>query len=218
MTLGLHQRGASSHARRYLVHALLLIATTSQGAQAAGLSEAELVQQLRAPQLTPEELDQRLAGGGAVPKAMRLPDRSGACGPTDAAPAGNGKNLEVVAVPMAPPGAPQATLSLQFEFASYRLTTTDRQQLDQLSRAMAHPDLRSGRFTVAGHTDGVGDDRFNLKLSCARSMAVREYLLQMGVAPDRLSAYGFGNSRLLVPSDAAAAANRRVEIRRADGG
>ena len=82
---------------------------------------------------------------------------------------------------------------------------------------MAHPDLRNASFTVAGHTDSVGDATVNLKLSCARSMAVREYLLQQGVAADRLSAYGFGSARPVVPGAADAAVNRRVEVRRAEG-
>lgn len=70
------------------------------------------------------------------------------------------------------------------------------------------------RLQVAGHTDDVGPDDKNLKLSQARAEAVRAYLISKGVAPERLEAVGFGETKPLVPEKTkeARAKNRRVEF------
>ena len=49
---------------------------------------------------------------------------------------------------------------------------------------------------IEGHTDSRGSDRYNQKLSFRRANAVRDYLInKFGIAPDRLKAEGFGESR-----------------------
>lgn len=124
-----------------------------------------------------------------------------------------GRNLEVV--PYAGDTTPGVNLSVQFATASDRLTPADRQLLDTLAAALKTPELGQDRFAVAGHTDSTGDTRINLELSCARALAVRRYLGSQGVPAQRLTAYGFGSSRLADDRNPAADANRRVEIRRA---
>jgi outer membrane protein OmpA-like peptidoglycan-associated protein len=124
-----------------------------------------------------------------------------------------GRNLEVV--PYAGDTTPGVNLSVQFATASDRLTPADRALLDKLAAALKMPELVQDRFAVAGHTDTTGDARINLELSCARALAVRRYLGTQGVPAQRLTAYGFGSTRLVDTSDPAAGANRRVEIRKA---
>ena len=65
---------------------------------------------------------------------------------------------------------------------------------------------------VSGHTDDVGKDDANLKLSQARSEAVMKYLVTKGVDPTRLVARGYGETRPIDSNDTAAgrAKNRRV--------
>lgn len=67
---------------------------------------------------------------------------------------------------------------------------------------------------VAGHTDGVGQDGDNLKLSLARAQAVAAWLAQNGVAAARLEAKGYGETQPVADnnSDAGRAVNRRVEL------
>jgi outer membrane protein OmpA-like peptidoglycan-associated protein len=48
---------------------------------------------------------------------------------------------------------------------------------------------------IEGHTDSVGSDALNDKLSLGRAQTVREYLIGKGIAPGRLEAQGFGASR-----------------------
>lgn len=122
------------------------------------------------------------------------------------------RNLEVV--PYAGDTTPGVNLSVQFAAGSDRLAAADRTLLDNVAAALKSPALASESFAVAGHTDATGDARINLELSCARALAVRRYLLDKGVAEARLTAYGFGSVRPL-EGDAAAPANRRVEVRKA---
>lgn len=75
-----------------------------------------------------------------------------------------------------------------------------------------HPELRSVR--IEGHTDSRGDAKKNQKLSQGRADAVRKWLVAAGVAPERLLAEGFGESRPLDAAETSVAwdLNRRVEF------
>ena len=70
------------------------------------------------------------------------------------------------------------------------------------------------RVEVQGHTDNVGDDAKNLKLSQDRAQAVVDYFVKKGLAADRLVAKGFGETKPVVENDTKAnqALNRRVEF------
>lgn len=70
------------------------------------------------------------------------------------------------------------------------------------------------RIDIHGHTDSQGPDAHNQKLSEDRAAAVRQYLVDKGIAPERLTARGFGESEPIAPNNTAAgrAKNRRVEI------
>lgn len=84
--------------------------------------------------------------------------------------------------------------------------------IDQLAALLqSQPTLR---FSVEGHTDSDGDAATNVKLSQARAEAVRAALIKGGIAADRLTAKGFGETKPLDPSNtpAAKAQNRRVEF------
>jgi OOP family OmpA-OmpF porin len=72
----------------------------------------------------------------------------------------------------------------------------------------------STRLTVEGHTDSQGSDASNLALSQARAEAVVTYLVQGGVAPDRLFAVGYGEARPIADNDTSEgrAQNRRIEF------
>lgn len=125
----------------------------------------------------------------------------------------NKRNLEVV--PYAGDTTAGVNLSVQFGNASDKLTAPDRALLDTLALALTRPELAGDSFAVAGHTDTSGDARINLELSCARALSVRRYLMAKGVAEPRLSAYGFGSTRLLADTAGTSGTQRRVEIRKA---
>ncbi len=67
---------------------------------------------------------------------------------------------------------------------------------------------------VQGHTDNVGQDDYNLKLSQDRAQAVAAWLAAHGIAAARLTAKGYGETQPIADnrSDAGRAVNRRVEL------
>lgn len=69
-------------------------------------------------------------------------------------------------------------------------------------------------INVAGHTDSVGSDSYNQKLSEQRASSVARYLQSRGVTNQRLQTYGYGESRPVDTNntEAGRANNRRVEI------
>ena len=70
------------------------------------------------------------------------------------------------------------------------------------------------RFSVEGHTDSDGEDASNLKLSEARAKAVMDKLVESGIAKDRLTSKGHGESKPMAANDSpeGKAQNRRVEF------
>jgi OOP family OmpA-OmpF porin len=75
---------------------------------------------------------------------------------------------------------------------------------------------------ATGHTDSVGTDAYNQKLSERRAAAVKDYLVKKGVAANRLEAIGKGEANPVVHCDDEDRAkliqclepNRRVEVER----
>jgi outer membrane protein OmpA-like peptidoglycan-associated protein len=71
------------------------------------------------------------------------------------------------------------------------------------------------RIQVEGHTDSVGSNAANMDLSQRRADAVKNLLVQKGVAPGRINTVAYGESQPIAPNDTAAGRqrNRRVEIK-----
>ena len=164
----------------------------------------------------PPEAGSSLCNGQAAAPAAAVGGTGGGTGSKTGSTSTGGataRNLEVV--PYAGDTTPGVNLSVQFATASDRLTASDQALLNTLAKALLTADLAQDRFAVAGHTDSTGEARINLELSCARALAVRRYLAGKGVAVQRLSAYGFGSTRLLAADQPTDGQNRRVEIRKA---
>ncbi|MDA3932928.1 MAG: OmpA family protein [Gammaproteobacteria bacterium] len=70
------------------------------------------------------------------------------------------------------------------------------------------------RIEVAGHTDSVGTDNYNLSLSDRRAAVVRDYLISKGISADRMTSAGYGETRPIASNDndAGRAQNRRTEL------
>lgn len=102
--------------------------------------------------------------------------------------------------------------TVNFEFNKDTLTTEAKDTLDLVSAGMASQSKLT--VIIAGHTDSVGADAYNLKLSQKRAEAVRAYMIGKGVAADRLRAEGYGESKPIASNadEAGRAENRRVEF------
>jgi outer membrane protein OmpA-like peptidoglycan-associated protein len=99
-----------------------------------------------------------------------------------------------------------------FDFGKHDLRPEAREKLAKLSGIiLAHPGLNLG---VEGHTDNVGSDEINQKLSKSRAESVRWYLIEQGLAAPNVTAQGFGKTTPVADNSTAAGRqkNRRVEI------
>lgn len=78
-----------------------------------------------------------------------------------------------------------------------------------------YPDMT---MEIQGHTDNKGGADYNKRLSDQRAAAVRQYLVEHGISPTRLTSHGYGLERPLVPNDSDnnRALNRRVQFVRTD--
>lgn len=127
---------------------------------------------------------------------------------------------------MAPDGCPKKyslvevkkdriSIKQQVHFASakWKVLPDSFPLLDQVAQVLR--DYPGMRVSVEGHTDTVGAEGLNVKLSQARAEAVRDYLVKRGADPARLEAIGFGPARPIASNKTAPgrAKNRRTEFR-----
>lgn len=99
-----------------------------------------------------------------------------------------------------------------FQSGSDKLTKDSYPYLDQLVQIMIdNPDCW---VKLDGHTDNTGSDAINNKLSQKRVDAIKYYLVDKGINPNRIIARGYGSSQPIAPNNTAEgrAKNRRVEI------
>lgn len=115
--------------------------------------------------------------------------------------------------PPAPVEGPSVSVLIVFPFGSAELTPMAKQQLDAIAEALKSSDLQAFRFRVEGHTDAVGSDSYNLRLSKERAKAAYDYLTNAGgINASRLLAIGKGERELYNPREPYAEENRRVRI------
>jgi OOP family OmpA-OmpF porin len=99
-----------------------------------------------------------------------------------------------------------------FANASAKLSKSADAQLDEVvDTAKKNPDIK---LSVTGYTDNRGKKASNEKLSAHRAESVKAYLVKHGVAADRISTAGHGETDQFGDNKTAAgrAANRRVEL------
>lgn len=99
-----------------------------------------------------------------------------------------------------------------FAFNQSDLSPSAQSQLDALMSKLQNADVVS--IKVIGHTDSVGSDAYNQALSERRASSVAAYLLSQGLAPDKLTSEGKGESQPVADNetDEGRAKNRRVEL------
>ena len=124
------------------------------------------------------------------------------------------KLAEPAPAPAAEPAAPRKlTLEgVNFDNDSARLRPESFAILDSASATLK--EWGEVKIEVAGHTDSVDSDAYNLKLSQRRAEAVRAYLIEKGIAADRLIAKGYGEASPVADNSTAEGRfrNRRVEL------
>lgn len=116
--------------------------------------------------------------------------------------------------PPAPPAKKKIVLrGVNFDFDKANIRPDARPVLDEAIRILKE----EGGIAVisAGHTDSIGSDQYNMRLSLRRANAVRDYLIAGGISASRIRAEGFGESQPVASNETAEgrAQNRRVELR-----
>jgi outer membrane protein OmpA-like peptidoglycan-associated protein len=102
---------------------------------------------------------------------------------------------------------------VHFATAKYRVLPDSFPLLNQVVQVLN--DFPKMRVSIEGHTDNVGGEAMNMRLSQARAEAVRDYLVAKGVSPDRLEAIGYGPTKPIASNKTVKgkAQNRRTEFR-----
>ena len=116
--------------------------------------------------------------------------------------------------PVEPPVSEVITLNgnVLFAYNQSELMPQARSELDSLMAKLQNADVAS--IKVIGHTDSQGSDAYNQKLSERRASSVAAYLLSQGLAPNKLTSEGRGESQPVADNDTeeGRAQNRRVEL------
>lgn len=120
-------------------------------------------------------------------------------------------------------GCPEVTEEVQKQLNEYARTIlfdTGKSSLKSESVGVFVDIIRilneypNAKFTVEGHTDSVGSDALNQKLSEERANSVRDFLIKEGIDSGRLTAVGYGEAKPIASNNTSSgrAQNRRVEI------
>jgi len=110
----------------------------------------------------------------------------------------------------------RTTEPVVFDEGAATIRSVSHELLDTVARALAeHPSIA---VEVQGHTDSPGDDQQNLELSTQRAEAVKQYLIDAGVDPARLTAKGYGETRPIESNRTSQgrALNRRIDFVRTE--
>ena len=115
-----------------------------------------------------------------------------------------------------PPPAPSSKRivlrGVNFDFDQDDIRPDSRPILNSAVRILA--ENQDVHIAVEGHTDNIGSDQYNEQLSLRRAEVVYRYLVNHGVAPDRMEVVGYGESRPVATNETPSgrAQNRRTEL------
>ena len=140
-----------------------------------------------------------------------VPDATDRC-PNEKGAASRQGCPEPVAPPVKEERLSLADRKLVFPVGLSEIQGDDARMLDEIAALLkSRPEVS---LRIEGHTDNTGPDQLNLTLSQDRANAVRDYLIQRGIAGSRLEARGYGSSRPVASNDTPEGRreNRRVEF------
>jgi len=101
-----------------------------------------------------------------------------------------------------------------FDYGSYELKEDFKKELEQLCKVLQQ-DKTDVSILIEGHTDNEGTEAYNMNLSLQRAEAVRDYLLNKGIAPQRMKIKGYGATQPVFSNqtEEGRAKNRRIEVK-----
>ncbi len=101
---------------------------------------------------------------------------------------------------------------IQFDFNKATIKKESEPTLDKAAGVLRK--FSTIKVKITGHTDNVGDEEFNQKLSEDRAASVKQWLIDHGVDEERISTEGFGDKQPIASNDTeeGRAQNRRIEF------
>lgn len=99
-------------------------------------------------------------------------------------------NVDFILVPVT---KPVVVDNIFYDFDKATLRPESKTALDELAQVLR--DNPNVTIEMASHTDRKGSEQYNIDLSARRAKSVIDYLISVGIAPDRLQSQGYGKSR-----------------------
>jgi outer membrane protein OmpA-like peptidoglycan-associated protein len=105
------------------------------------------------------------------------------------------------------------TLNIQFNYKSTDISDSSQQQISDFVKFLK--DNIEYKVTIGGHSDNIGSDMYNLKLSTQRAESVAKAIISQGVDTSRVSYVGYGETRPVASNKTKEGRelNRRIEAR-----
>lgn len=103
-------------------------------------------------------------------------------------------------------------IDIEFEYDKATISPNSRDLINDIASQLKRN--TNIKVKICGHTDNLGSDKYNIKLSLERAKAVRNELIKLGVDENRLEVEGYGKSKPIAPNDTEEnrKKNRRTEF------
>jgi len=103
--------------------------------------------------------------------------------------------------------------NVYFDTGKLTLKSSSYKTLDNLAELLTYK--KDMVIEIAGHTDNVGDDAANQRLSEDRAKSVKSYLVSKGVSPEQIKAVGYGETVPIADNatEEGRSKNRRTEVK-----
>jgi peptidoglycan-associated lipoprotein len=114
--------------------------------------------------------------------------------------------------PPPPPEKPALVLeTIHFDFDKYEIRPGDAEILKKNAEILKqYPDVK---IIIEGHCCPIGTNEYNLGLGQRRANAAKEYLVKLGISPDRIETISYGEERLITTDPKEYWKNRRCEFK-----
>jgi outer membrane protein OmpA-like peptidoglycan-associated protein len=182
-----------------------------------GLNDGEEVNQYKTSPFKADTDGDGLNDGAEVKQHKTDPLKAD----TDGGSVPDGKEVENGTNPLDPsddvaPKVVEKELSFDnilFGFDKSKLTKESQATLDAIYDALNK--YSEAKITLSGHTDSIGSENYNMKLSEKRANVAKEYLIKKGLNGNLINLEWFGESKPVVPNNTATdrAKNRRTEVK-----
>jgi len=106
--------------------------------------------------------------------------------------------------------------NIYFDFNKATIRAESLPSIDKITNVLK--EYPKAKLMIEGHTDHIGSDAYNNKLSQARADSVRNALIERGINTSRINAKGFGESRPIADNETpeGRSENRRIEFKVAE--